>query len=131
MWGLSHRSSGVYLVGPSIYDSFIQSQQIKWFTGSGCLALGIISTVILFSQNYGTVTRKAVHFYGNDGICLFKYFDDPRRSRKMLQNMNDIIDHKGDAMMWSILILNLACLVAISVYYVFICILTKISSDRS
>ena len=88
----------------------------------------------MFIQNYGTMARTAVHFYGNDGICLFKYFvrrDDPRRSRNKLQNMTDIIDHKGDAMMWSILTLNLACFVVISVCYVFIFVFTKRSSDRT
>ena len=28
--------------------------------------------------------KNAVHFYGNDGVCLFKYLvrsDDPKRSR--------------------------------------------------
>ena len=249
---------GVYLVGISIYDSFLFghdfcAQQIKWFTGSGCAVLGIISTVgsqlslftmtilsidrmtgivrnstrmtppapvnrkgilkavyltcgatvvssaialiplapflqdyfvqgmhydtdpnyklfigfpdkarhiralqayhnttnitadtswreigqkvdEMYSQTYGTMNRTAVHFYGNDGICLFKYFvrrDDPRRSRETLQDFTDIIDHKGDAMMWLILIMNLSCFIVITVCYVIINILTRRSSERS
>ena len=28
----------------------------------------------MFTQDHGTLSRKPVHFYGNDGVCLFKYF---------------------------------------------------------
>ena len=37
----------------------------------------------MFSQNYGGVNGVKLHFYGNDGVCLFKYFvtpDDPQAS---------------------------------------------------
>ena len=88
----------------------------------------------MFSQNYSSMNRKAVHFYGNDGVCLFKYFvrrDDPRRSREKLQNITDISDHEGDAMMWLILCLNFACFVVITVGYVIINILNRRSSERS
>ena len=87
----------------------------------------------MFSQNYGTMKRTAVHFYGNDGICLFKYFvrrDDPRRSREVLENITDISDHRGDAMMWIVLCLNFACFVVITVCYAIINILTRRSSGR-
>ena len=33
----------------------------------------------------GSLAGSPVHFYGNDGVCLFKYFvrtDDARRSRQ-------------------------------------------------
>ena len=87
----------------------------------------------MFSQNYGTMKRTAVHFYGNDGICLFKYFvrrDDPRRSREVLENITDISDHRGDAMMWIVLCLNFACFVVITICYAIINILTRRSSGR-
>ena len=35
----------------------------------------------MFSGDYGKIVRNKVHFYGNDGVCLFKYFvksDDPQ-----------------------------------------------------
>ncbi|KAL5261153.1 hypothetical protein ACHWQZ_G007007 [Mnemiopsis leidyi] len=35
----------------------------------------------MFSQSYGGVQGVRLHFYGNDGVCLFKYFvtpDDPQ-----------------------------------------------------
>ena len=49
---------------------------------------------------------KKVDFYGNDGVCLFKYFvkaDDPQR-----------------AMVWGILGLNLLCFILITASYVLI-----------
>ena len=88
----------------------------------------------MFSQNYGIMNRKAVHFYGNDGICLFKYFvrrDDARRSRERSHNFTDISEHEGDTMMWIILGLNIICFVVITVCYVIINCLTKRSSVRS
>ena len=49
---------------------------------------------------------KKVDFYGNDGVCLFKYFvkaDDPQR-----------------AMVWGILGLNLLCFILITASYILI-----------
>ena len=37
---------------------------------------------IMFTQNYGMIHSRYNHFYGNDGVCLFKYFvknDDPQK----------------------------------------------------
>ena len=36
----------------------------------------------MFSSDYGGIKRKTLDFYGNDGVCLFKYIvnkDDPQR----------------------------------------------------
>ena len=57
---------------------------------------------------------KVVGFYGNDGVCLFKYFvknDDPQR-----------------IFVWSILALNFACFLFISLSYVRIGIISRGSS---
>ena len=48
-----------------------------------------------------------------------------------MQNITDIGDHKGDAMVWLILCLNFTCFVVITVCYVIINILTRRSSERS
>ena len=35
----------------------------------------------MFTKDYGGLGRKKIHFYGNDGVCLFKYFvskEDPQ-----------------------------------------------------
>ena len=57
-----------------------------------------------------------VDFYGNDGVCLFKYFvqdDDPQKY-----------------FVWSILVLNFICFVFISVSYLLIGILSRRSSEN-
>ncbi|XP_063677730.1 low-density lipoprotein receptor-related protein 2-like [Bolinopsis microptera] len=58
----------------------------------------------MFSKDYGSMSRSAVHFYGNDGVCLFKYFvrsDDPRRSRGA--DDTSVIDDKENVMVWLML----------------------------
>ena len=60
----------------------------------------------MFTDNYSGFTHEKVHFYGNDGVCLFKYFvnaDDPQRDY-----------------VWSILAINFTCFVLISVSYIVI-----------
>ena len=88
----------------------------------------------MFSKQYGTATRRPVHFYGNDGVCLFRYFirsDDARRSRNTLDNEIQITDARGDAMLWLILVLNLFCFVVISCCYCVINVKNLISARRS
>jgi hypothetical protein len=87
----------------------------------------------MFSQQYGTISRKPVHFYGNDGVCLFKYFvlrNDARRSRLSDKMAADITDQKGDAVMWFILIFNLACFTVMTVSYIVLYIVRRRSSSR-
>ena len=64
----------------------------------------------MFSHDSGvpdyTKTQTKVGFYGNDGVCLFKYFirdTDPQ-----------------ELFIWSILVLNFVCFVLISVCYIII-----------
>ena len=72
----------------------------------------------MFSHESGyedyTVDVDKVDFYGNDGVCLFKYFvqnDDPQR-----------------LFVWSILSLNFICFILISISYLLIAILSGRSS---
>ena len=74
----------------------------------------------MFSHDPGIVdftkTRVEVGFYGNDGVCLFKYFirqKDPQQ-----------------AYVWSTLIVNFFCFLVISACYVIIAVLS-IRSSRS
>ncbi|XP_063684250.1 uncharacterized protein LOC134818564 [Bolinopsis microptera] len=88
----------------------------------------------MFTQSYGTgsLEKSAVHFYGNDGVCLFKYFvrsDDPRRSRTTLDV--DMIDVKGNMIVWLMLGVNLLCFVVITLSYLLINIKTQKSSRSS
>jgi hypothetical protein len=88
----------------------------------------------MFSQQYGVLKRWAVHFYGNDGVCLFKYFvrtDDARRSRQTLGNSADITDKKGDFMVWLMLGINFTCFFLISICYISMNIIIRTSSKRS
>ena len=73
----------------------------------------------MFSHDfdYEDLTEKVdkVDFYGNDGVCLFKYFvqnQDPQR-----------------IFVWSILALNFICFAVISISYLFIGILSQRSSQ--
>ena len=58
---------------------------------------------MMFTNNYGEIQKEKIHFYGNDGVCLFKFFvkkSDPQK-----------------AFVWVILAINLSCFVVISVCY--------------
>ena len=88
----------------------------------------------MFTQQYGYLSRRPVHFYGNDGVCLFKYFvrsDDARRIRQSIESTADITDHKGDPVVWLILGVNLVCFIITTFCYIVINIQTRISSRRS
>ena len=57
----------------------------------------------MFSSDYGGITGRTLTFYGNDPVCLFKYFvrmDDPQRNFSI-----------------SILAINLSCFVIIAACY--------------
>ena len=58
---------------------------------------------LMFTDDYGSVSKRKIHFYGNEGVCLFKYFvksNDPQR-----------------IFVWMMLSVNLMCFVIISVCY--------------
>ena len=83
----------------------------------------------MFSRDYGNITRSPVHFYGNDGVCLFKYFvrtDDARRSRQSTNEVKAV-----DPVVWSMLTVNLICFIVITCCYMVITIQTKKSSKSS
>jgi len=88
----------------------------------------------MFTDDYGKLDRTAVHFYGNDGVCLYKYFvrtDDARRSRQVLDGVTDITENKGYPIVWFMLALNLFCFVCVAISYVMIYFTTKKSSEQS
>ena len=70
----------------------------------------------MFTNNYSGFTHEKVHFYGNDGVCLFKYFvdaDDPQRDY-----------------VWSILAINFTCFVIISASYIVIGLISLRTSKQ-
>ena len=84
----------------------------------------------MFTQDYGHLTRRPVHFYGNDGVCLFKYFvrtDDARRSRQSLERGTKT----ADVAVWTMLIVNLLCFIVIVVCYIKIVLNTRKSTSES
>ena len=89
----------------------------------------------MFSQNHGNLKSYPVHFYGNDGVCMFKYFvrsDDPTRSRdSSASGEAHIIDTKGNSIVWTMLGVNLFCFVLITLSYFIINIKTSQSSENS
>ena len=84
----------------------------------------------MFTQDHGTLSRRPVHFYGNDGVCLFKYFvrtDDARRSRQSPGSgarMNDPV-------VWTMLVVNLICFMIITYCYIRIIRNTRQSTQTS
>ena len=84
----------------------------------------------MFSQNYGYLDRKPVHFYGNDGVCLFKYFvrtDDARRSRKSPGSGVEM----NDPVVWTMLMVNLICFIIMTYCYIRIIRNTRQSTQTS
>ena len=88
----------------------------------------------MFTQDYGKLSRNPVHFYGNDGMCLFKYFvrtDDARRSRQTSETGENQVGVSGDPVVWTMLAVNLCCFIIITCCYVVIICKTRQSSRRS
>ena len=80
------------------------------------MLIEVVGGMFSHDLDYEDLTKKVdkVDFYGNDGVCLFKYFvknEDPQR-----------------LLVWSILALNFLCFVLISISYLFIGILSWRSS---
>ena len=91
------------------YYGKIKSKNLKWRA---------INDLVdgMFSSDYGgdALGRKKIDFYGNEGVCLFKFFvkaDDPQRMYA-----------------WGILSLNMVCFLIISVCYMLINYRTKTTS---
>ena len=87
----------------------------------------------MFNLN-SNLTSKSVHFYGNDGVCLFKYFvrtDDAKRSRLVSETEADLSGFKGDPVVWTMLAVNFMCFIVITFCYILIIYHTKTSSQRS
>ena len=70
----------------------------------------------MFSNQYGGLGRRKIHFYGNDGVCLFKYFvtgDDPQK-----------------AYVWGCLSWNLLCFLIIFACYTKVLLFSKNSKRQ-
>ena len=82
----------------------------------------------MFSQNYGYMNRKPVHFYGNDGVCLFKYFVRTEgRSRKSPGSGVEM----NDPVVWTMLIVNFICFIIMTYCYIRVIRNTRQSTQSS
>ena len=75
---------------------------------------GLVSD--MFSKEYDGIGRRKIHFYGNDGVCLFKYFvskDDPQK-----------------AYVWANLLINLLCFSIMFICYIKVLFFSKHSRQR-
>ena len=71
----------------------------------------------MFTDDHNEVEGKNLGFYGNDGVCLFKFFvkpDDPQHVFSL-----------------TVLILNFICFILITCSYIIINIITRASSAAS
>ena len=84
----------------------------------------------MFGQDHEKLIGKPVHFYGNDGVCLFKYFvrtDDARRSRQSPGSGVEM----NDPVVWTMLIVNLICFIIMTYCYIRIIRNTRQSTQTS
>ena len=97
-------------------------------------------------KEYGDIPSYPVHFYGNDAVCLFKYFVR-RDNEYSLENeidmstiLPDDMDSKKleadivktrDIAVWTMLIVNFVCFVIITVCYIAITWKTRKSTQES
>ena len=61
---------------------------------------------LMFTDNYGKIIRRKIHFYGNEGVCLFKYFVKANDPQKIY--------------VWMILTVNFICFLLITISYIVI-----------
>ena len=83
--GLHYDKSIVLFVGAPSKEEHISilEKYYSKFRGDPNLSWSTVRRLVrnMFSQSYGGVQGVRLHFYGNDGVCLFKYFvtpDDPQ-----------------------------------------------------
>ena len=87
----------------------------------------------MFTRSQSYLTRTPVHFYGNDGVCLFKYFvrtNDARRTRQSSTAEPSLVGFQ-DPVVWTMLAVNLFCFIVITFCYIVIICKTRQSSQRS
>ncbi|KAL5268772.1 hypothetical protein ACHWQZ_G002579 [Mnemiopsis leidyi] len=95
------------------------------------------NVALMFTNKHETITWQNVHYYGNDGHCLFKFFirnDDARRSRQSFQEKTEvveIINFEGNGLLWCVLTVNFICFLVMSTSYIRITIQTWKSSSSS
>ena len=121
--GLSYEGITLFvgMINKTVHTNVIKQYQgqmrIQYKDGLPTMSWKTIRRFIgdMFSKDHGGVEGKGTGFYGNSGVCLFKYFvtdDDPQRIYSL-----------------SILFLNFFCFVVITVSYVLVLIVSRSNSN--
>ena len=121
--GLSYEGITLFvgMINKTVHTNVIKQYQgqmrIQYKDGLPTMSWRTIRRFIgdMFSKDHGGVEGKGTGFYGNSGVCLFKYFvtdDDPQRIYSL-----------------SILFLNFFCFVVITVSYVLVLIVSRSNSN--
>ena len=117
--GLSYPDNPLFIGAPakqqyikvisSYYHTFIGKCDMTWAT---------VRRLIkdMFTNDYGGVKPTKLHFYGNDGVCLFKYFVTPEDPQWVYTAV--------------VLLVNIICFAIITISYVFIHV-SSVSSANS
>ena len=111
--GTTRKETVLNVIG-AYYGRISNKEKLSWKT-----VIAMIREMFSHDFDYQDHTKmvKKVHFYGNDGVCLFKYFvdgDDPQKK-----------------FVWSILAVNFSCFLSISVSYLLIYLITRQSSSAT
>ena len=77
----------------------------------------LIYGMFSFTKIHGSVSHRILGFYGNDPVCLFKFFVSP--------------DEPQSAYSWSLLAINFVCFGVISISYLIVFVITSTSSLSS
>ena len=119
--GISYDSKNPMFVG--FPDKKVHGQVIEAYYGRtkgdpSSMSWKMILELVdkMFSNQYGGLQRRKVDFYGNDGVCLFKYFVTDKDPQKVFA--------------WSILAVNFFCFLIIVLSYLYIN-LVSVQSARS
>jgi hypothetical protein len=91
---------------------------MKGTTLSWKMILKMVRNMFSHDEAYEDYTESVTKqdFYGNDGVCLFKYFDNK--------------DDPQKEFVWAILVLNFACFLMISISYILIAVVSRNSSKN-
>lgn len=118
--GLYYEGVNLFVGAPSKTDFIEMIERHGLKLGGSSISWQLIRNTInttMFTSDYQNVSSQILHFYGNDGVCLFKYFvlqTDPQKG-----------------FVGTVLLINLLCFLVISVSYVIINTTVILSSARS
>ena len=104
--GIPNKENHIRII-KKYYGRAVVDSDLKWSH-----ILGMVDS--MFSEDYGGIEKKRLTFYGNDGVCLFKYFvneHDPQ-----------------DKFVFAVLLINLICFLVIAISY---CTIATISRNST